>query len=882
MEINEEDYFAHYGILRKSGRYPWGSGEEKESLGTTFAGSIEMLKQRGLSEAEIARGFGISTKQLRDAKTIEKTAQVQADINMAQRLKDKGYSNVAIGKRMNRGESSIRALLEPGKKDRAQILDSTTSMLKTAVAEKHYVDIGSNVGLHIGVSSTKLSAAVAKLREEGYTVHYVKVEQLGTGHETTLKVLAAPETTSKEVYRNRDQIQQIANYTDDGGRTYDTILPPVSIDPKRVAVRYAEQGGTSADGVVYIRPGVKDTTLGGSRYAQVRVAVGGTHYIKGMAVYKDDLPAGVDLMFNTNKSATGNKLDALKQLSKDPDMPFGAVIDRQIQEVDSDGKKQVTSVMNIVNDEGKWDEWSRTLSSQMLSKQTPALAKSQLDLAFSRKQEEFDEIKNVDNPAVKKKLLEGFADSADSSAVHLKAAALPRQASRVILPVDTLKETEVYAPTFRNGERVALVRYPHGGIFEIPELTVNNRHPDAKKLLGQAEDAIGINSKVAERLSGADFDGDTVLVIPNDDQKVKTEPALAGLKGFDPQRAFPPYEGMTRMSASVKASEMGRISNLITDMTLRGATADEKARAVRHSMVVIDAEKHGLDWKQSAIDNGIAQLKEKYQGGKTNGAATLISRAKSEARVAERKQGFKVDPETGKKLFTETGATYERNGKTIIKTTESTKLAETDDAHTLSSGTPIEKIYADYSNNMKALANTARKESLETKSTPYSSSAAVQYAEQVKTLKAKLDLSLRNSPLERQSQILANAIVTKKKEANPDLSKSDIEKIKQQELLKARNRTGAGKQRIEINPDEWEAIQAGAISTNRLHQILSNADLDKIKELATPKVRLLMTDTKKTQAIAMLRNGYTQAEVADHLGVSVTTLKRSLSESGGA
>ena len=39
-------------------------------------------------------------------------------------------------------------------------------------------------------------------------------------------------------------------------------------------------------------------------------------------------------------------------------------------------------------------------------------------------------------------------------------------------------------------------------------------------------------------------------------------------------------------------TEMGKISNLITDMTLKGATQDELARAVRHSMVVIDAEKH--------------------------------------------------------------------------------------------------------------------------------------------------------------------------------------------------------------------------------------------------------------------------------------------------
>ena len=48
---------------------------------------------------------------------------------------------------------------------------------------------------------------------------------------------------------------------------------------------------------------------------------------------------------------------------------------------------------------------------------------------------------------------------------------------------------------------------------------------------------------------------------------------------------------------------MGDVSNLITDMTIKGANNDELARAVRHSMVVIDSEKHNLDVKASARDN---------------------------------------------------------------------------------------------------------------------------------------------------------------------------------------------------------------------------------------------------------------------------------------
>ena len=890
MEFDDAAYLAHYGILRRSGRYPWGSGKTQEERNRSFLGIVDEMHKQGMSDTEIARGFGMTTTQLRASRTIAKTAEKQAQIGMAQRLKDKGYSNVAIGERMGLNESSVRALLAPGQKDKADILEATSQMLKEQVAEKGYIDIGTGVEHHLNLTSSKLAVAVAKLREEGYEVHSIPIQQLGTGKNTTVKVLAAPGTSWGEVVRNRDQIKQISSYTEDGGRTYDRILPPISISPDRVHVRYAEQGGADADGVIYVRPGVKDVSLGASHYAQVRIAVGGTHYLKGMAMYKDDLPDGVDLMFNTNKSDTGNKLDAMKPMKKDPDNPFGATINRQIGEFGPGGKKHLTSAMNIVNEEGDWDTWSKSLSSQMLSKQSTSLAEKQLDTAAQRKEAELEGILALDNPVVMKKMLELYADDADSSAVHLKAAALPRQGgSHVILPVNTLKPTEVYAPNFRNGERVVLIRYPHAGPFEIPELVVNNNHPEARKLLGRAKDAIGIHSEVAQRLSGADFDGDTVLVIPNNDRKIRTAPALEGLKGFDPQRAYPGYEGMTHMTSQVKGFEMGNVSNLITDMTIGGAPASELARAVRHSMVVIDAEKHGLDWQRSAIENGIPQLKEKYQGRRNAGASTIISRASAELRVPDRKprpasEGGPVDRKTGRKVYVPTGEKYtNRYGKVVDRTIKTTKLAEAEDAHDLVSPakTPIEVVYADHSNRLKELANKARLAALNIEPTPYSPAAKIKYAEQVKSLDSKLNLALRNSPLERQAQIIANAIVRQKKQANPDMDAAEEKKVRAQALTEARNRTGAKKQRIEITDLEWEAIQAGAISTNRLNQILNNSDLDAVKQLATPKSHRLLSSRNIDRAVAMLGNGYTQAEVADALGVSVSTLKRSL-VGGGA
>lgn len=873
----------HYGILRKSGRYPWGSGETPHERAGSFLSTVKELRDQGLTDKQIADGFEMTTSQLRDTVTIARNAEKAADIARARRLKEAGNSNVAIGKIMGKPESTIRNLLKDDARVKNEILKSTADMLRAQVQSHGYIDVGKGVELHMGVSAEKLKAARRILEDEGYKLHYVDVEQLGTGKMTKLKVLSAPDTTFKQVWDNRDKIVPAQLKSRDGGLTYEPrVLPPLSISSKRVKVRYAEEGGSDADGVIYVRRGVKDVSLGKANYAQVRIAVDGTHYLKGMAMYNDDMPPGVDLVFNTNKSSTGNKLDAMKKMKDDPDDPFGANINDQIHETGPDGKRRVSSVMNIVNQEGKWDTWSKTLSSQMLSKQKPALIQEQLDLAYESKQAEFDRIMALTNPTVKKHLLEKFADSADASAVHLKAAHMPRQANKVILPVNSLKDYEVYAPTFNDGERVVLVRFPHGGIFEIPELRVNNRHREARRLIGtDAIDAIGINSRVAERLSGADFDGDTVLVIPNNHGKIQTHPALKQLEGFDPKSAYPAYEGMPQMTPKQKGREMGDVSNLITDMTVKGAPFEEIARAVKHSMVVIDAEKHNLNYRQSAIDNGIPALKKKYQGGANKGAATLISRATSDKRVNDRKlrsqkDGGPIDRETGKLVYVETGAEYSPGKPKKIK---STKLAETDDAHTLidGPGTRRERIYADHSNRLKDLANKARLEFLGIKGLEYSPSAAKAYEEDVKDLNAALNQALKNAPLERQAQILGNAVFRQKKEANPDLDAAELKKLKSKSLQDARVRVGAKKQQIEITPRQWEAIQAGAISNSKLEQILDNTDIDRVKELATPKDKKVMDSAMQARAMRLIRsNKYTLAEVAQHLGISVSTLQAGL------
>jgi hypothetical protein len=948
VRLDEGQYLAHYGILRKSGRYPWGSGENPNQRSRSFLDLTNELRGQGMSEAAIAKAFTpkdadgnpikgqeFTVADLRALKSISTNLQKQEQIRTAQRLADKGMGASAIARQMGLNESSVRSLLEPGRQDRLDVLQSTAAMLKRQVEEKGFLDVGANVErelpigdnpeVKIGISADKFKTALSMLKEEGYGVHDVYIKQVGTGEMTRYKVLAKPGVTRQEVFANRDQIRPISEKSEDRGRTYGDagFKYPLHIDPKRVDVKYKEDGGADADGVIYVRPGVEDVSLGKSRYAQVRIAVGKDKYLKGMAVYKDDLPEGIDLQFNTNKSNTGNKLDAMKTMKKDPntdkidpDNPFGAVIKEGGQILGSNGKPK--SVMNIVNEEGDWDKWSRNISSQVLSKQRVELAEAQLKVTRERREQEFAELKKLTNPQVKKKLLESFADETDSASVHLKAANLPRQATKVLLPSNSVKPTEIFAPTFRDGERVALVRYPHAGTFEIPELTVNNKGKEGRAILGldkggTGRDAVVIHPKVAERLSGADFDGDSVVVIPNNRGNIRNSDPLQGLKGFDPQhykvdlgpktKEFP--DGTPVIKPARKQQEMGDITNLISDMTIKGASEDELARAVRHSMVVIDSEKHNLDFRASARDNGILDLKKRYQGvnsktGQVRGASTLLTKAGSQAHPEKRKAaptgpdypgrkriaGGTVDVATGKKLTVPTGETKPDG---MAATFRSKKLAETDDAFSLITdgdgnriqGTRIERVYAQHSNDLKALANQARKELVSTESIKYEPSAKKVYAPEVATLDAKLNEALKNSPLERQAQVVANKIVAQKRRENPGMEKDELRKIKGQALTEARIRTGAGKTRLgskdaPITDREWQAIQAGAISSHKLDKILQNADLDAIRERATPKQNPVMTDALQARAKQMIASGYTLADIADHLGVKVSTLTSSV------
>ena len=991
-EQMRDDELMHYGMPRRSGRYPWGSGKESYQHHTDFLGRVNELRESGFTYIDdkgkewsgdnaIAKSMGLTTTEFRRQMSWANYERRLIQVETAKSLQEDGLGATEIGRKMGLPESTVRSLLNPKSEDKMQEAMNTVNFLRDQLEQKGMIDVNSDVARELGISKERLDMALDYLEKaEGCPIYSGGIPQpTNPGQQTNQRVLCLPGTKHDEIY-DYERVKTITDYTsgNDGESFEKKFTYPTSMDSKRMKIRYNEEGGLEKDGIIELRRGVDDLSLGDARYSQVRILVDGTHYMKGMAVYSDNMPDGVDVIFNTNKTKGTPMQKVLKEIKNDPDNPFGSAI----KDADKGGqywytdKKTGERKLGLINkraDEGDWDDWQDALPSQFLGKQSINMAKKQLGLAKADKLAEFDEYCNLTNPTIKKHLLEKFADNCDSAAVNLKAAALPGQKYHVIIPVNTLKDNEVYAPNYENGTKLALIRYPHGGTFEIPILTVNNKHMPAKKLLGtDIIDAVGINHKIAEQLSGADFDGDTVMCIPTHDRagkvRIANKDPLKQLEGFDPKTS---YKGEEVVGADGKkhyfrngveypimkntGTEMGKISNLITDMTLAGASDDKIARAVRHSMVVIDAEKHKLDYKQSYIDNNIDALKKEYQAHldkngnvRYGGASTILSRAKGETSVDKRQGSYKVnmpgdkdydptrpdgaklwkkaddlyypdrsynkktgimtvrtadgkkitydvkdkdaydkynpvkvqDPDTGKVTYTNKDGSISYRVKT--RTQESTKMGETDDAYTLVSTAkhPMEMVYADYANSMKALANQARIEMKTTGKIEYSSNAKAIYQNEVNSLNKKLNDALLNAGRERAALRLANAEVTKKQKAyeeetGSEMKPGDLKKTKQRAVTKYRQEVGSISRRernIDITDKEWEAIQAGAISENTLKKILNNTDIDKLRQRATPRITNNLSQAQINRAKALAASNYTLAEIAQKLGVSTSTV----------
>ena len=931
----------HYGTPRHSGRYPWGSGEnpyQHEQYG--FLSRYRELKDRGLSEKEMSKEMGMSIADIRRnysaALSYEKAAMKARAIRLRE---EKGYSYRKIGEMMGLPDTTIGNWCKEKDQQQEKIADTVADILMKNVDEKGYIDVGSGTelemtdllkasGKDIGVSADRMRTAVKIAQNKGYVLQEIHVEQItNPGKYTNMLILAPAGTTKKDIWEHVNDIHSVSEHLNPVTMKVSDLKRPESINSDRIYIRYAEDGGKDRDGTIELRRGVDDISMGSSTYAQVRIGVDGTHYMKGMAFYSDDIPEGYDIVYNTNKKKGTASNDVFKKMKDNPDNPFGATLKAtgQILYLDPNGKyvnekgeKCSLGVVNKIKEEGEWDNYKKSLASQMLAKQSDQLIKRQLNLSYADKEAEFDSIISVTNKEVRNKLLQEFADNCDAAAVHLDAAALPRQSTKVLLPVPSLKDNEIYAPTYKDGETVCLIRYPHGGTFEIPELKVNNKNKDAQKIIGnKAIDAVGINANVASRLSGADFDGDIALVIPSNgpNSKVKIisqkDTPLKQLEGFDPN-IYEKYDGMKVLSKQRTQTEMGIISNLITDMTLQGASGDELARAVKHSMVIIDANKHELNYQLSEEQNGIKALHKKYQGKVQGGAATLLSRASSQKVIDDIRRSYTPNPETGEYDYIPTGKTRTEYIKKTVngnkyyirkdggldaeyvkgteyltkevpkKTRKYSQMILAKDARTLISDaqTSQEQAYAEYANKLKALANKSRKLYFNDRTTEkINKDAQQEYAVEVASLKAKLNNALKNKPKERKAQLIAIDRVNRLK--TRDMSNDDIKKLKDQSMTLARQQAGANKKdvQVQITEREWEAIQNNAISGTTLRSILNNTDTDVLRKMATPKdYATTVTDAKANKMKRMAMSGYTLQEIAEATGFSPSTVAKYIKE----
>lgn len=951
-----DDTLQHYGTPRHSGRYPWGSGDNPYQRTKDFHRVYNELKAQGMTDKEMAEHFGCSINELKARRSNSSQQEKEQQRIQVMRMHDKkGMGWTAIARELGLpNESTARSLYTSAKAPKKALNIQVADRLEKILKEKGgYLDIsaGTEYGYpwspdapETGISSSQMRTAAGILKDKGYEVHTVSIRQVtNPGQFTNTTVLAPKGTKKRDIINNLEQLHAVQEYTPDAGKTWWVPELPSYIDRKRVYVRYAETGqdgkgpgGADRDGLVEIRPGVKDLSMGSSTYCQVRIAVkncdvkGKTddygnpepseRYIKGMAVYSDEIPDGYDIVVNSSKSIKKGDAKAFKPIKNalDVDAVFGAKIMANGQEhyIDEKGNEQL-GLINKVNAEGVWMNWSKTLPSQFLSKQPKELIKRQLDLTYADALDEYNEIMSYTNPVVRQKALEEFASQCDSSSVELKAAAFPRQQSHVLIPINTLKDNEVYAPGYKDGEELVLVRFPHEGVFQIPRLIVNNKNKEGRKFIGTAApDAIGITQHNAEILSGADFDGDTVTVIPTSKiVNVVNKAPLKDLEGFDAKAEYPYREGMKHLTKSRTQNEMGVISNLITDMTIKGADDKELARAVKYAQTVIDADKHNLDWQRCYKEQDIEGLKKIYQkkvpapekGKDYGGASTLLSRASAEQHILEQ-QLAQVDEKTGKlkKAWrpNEDGTlTYmptkrtrmvveknkdgsvklDENGNKIYKEVEVMqkvpRMSQETDARNLMSdpshGYIQEELYADYANSMKRLAIQARKEALAIKPEKCNPEAAAAYHDEVESLNAKLENAKRNAPKERQAQVIANIAMKELYANNPGMDKDKIKKECQLQIARARAKVGANKKdvMVEIEPREWEAIQKNAISPSKLRDILKNTDTAKVKKLASAKVNTnALPKAKQNKIKAMANSGYTMEQIAEAMGISKSTV----------
>ena len=178
---------------------------------------------------------------------------------MAARLRAKGYSDVAISKRMQISPNTVKNLLLPDTVERHKINEATKNMLQKQANEKGMIDVGKSSNLQLGVTRTKMDVSLAELTTKGYVITEVQTPQLGTTNKTSVRVLMSPKTMEKAkkeyaikdpekwktlkknkmqkiaylyAAKNSFEIRTITDWSSDGGVTYKSVNPQYQLTLK--------------------------------------------------------------------------------------------------------------------------------------------------------------------------------------------------------------------------------------------------------------------------------------------------------------------------------------------------------------------------------------------------------------------------------------------------------------------------------------------------------------------------------------------------------------------------------------------------------------------------------------------------------------------------
>lgn len=975
------------------------SEEYKNIRGAQF----EALRAKGLSNSEIARQLGVSEGTVRN---MVKKAEAGQSVRTTKLTNAKDMLRESVNS-IDTDQPFSMIDVGEGTEMYMGFGQDTKNNALIALQEEGYVVTTIQVG-QVGNSTNKTTVQVlAKVNDPEFVAEYGVSGKMNVKGEV---VTAEQNALSKYAYSHLDEIQPVTSTiceNEDGVEVARALEKPKQINIDRVMIadpldptpsgifdpttgKEYTMGEVNAakDGTMILRPSAKDLTMtdeGNTKithYAQVRIACtdgkGIDRYCKGMAMYgnEEDFPDGVDIIFYTNpgKVSADGKVYAesvLKKQKKEEMNPFGADLKASGQRhyIDSDGNEQLSAV-NILREEGDWGNYSLSLPSQFLAKQNVPLVKEQLKATVQEKKDYIDTLSKISDPQVRNKLLEDFADSLDSQAIHLNAAGVSEQRTQVILPCTSLRGTEynedgsvkrygeVYAPGYGDGQKVAIIRYPHANICELPILIVNNNNEEGRRTIGFGKDAIGLPKSALEQLSGADTDGDTGTVIPvsmlnNKGLTVDSKAYFKELVGFDAESTWPYVEGVTQkskkwngidkegktMTKAERGQEMGLVTNLIMDMSTLGdaVSHDEHVRAIKYSMVAIDAYKHNIDWRQAKEDLNITGLYSKYSSTSRGGGMTLFTRAKSMKQdVPEYKEGayvtdsktgktkkLLIDPETGEKLFTYTNGTHSKkvgeteDGKGIYDDSvrEPNKVSveklryawmQGKGAASLASDNPStkEQMYVEYSDTLHALANSVRrmlsddsyhvidsdgktikKVDSKTYREKAKQNATEEDADIIASLRAKLEVAKRNAPKERLAQVYANAAIKARLESNPSIKDDDdaLKKLKNAELASARTRTGANGKgtRVVIDKREYEAINSGKVPKTLVADVLKKSDSESLSKCVSNAsgTRQVLTASQiaRIKAWAASDSRSTPYQMAKSLGVSVSTINKVIS-----